>query len=160
MNARVVASESEIAHRQAARHMHAWFVLVGVLALHVLDEAVTDFLGFYNPLVRSIRSRWPLFPMPTFKFVIWVAGLGALVLVLALLGLAVRRGAPSMRLASWLFSGIMFLNGFGHLGGSLYFQRWLPGTTSAPLLLLASVLLARRTWERSWSVSQGADHIV
>jgi hypothetical protein len=42
----------------------------------------------------------------------------------------------------------MFLNGLGHLGGSLYFQRWLPGATSAPLLLVASVMLARATWMR------------
>lgn len=45
----------------------------------------------------------------------------------------------------------MFLNGFGHLAGSLYFQRWLPGVTSSPLLLAASGLLARATWERSCS---------
>ena len=44
----------------ASRHAQAWLLLVGVLAIHVLDEAVTDFLGFYNPLVLTIRSRVPL----------------------------------------------------------------------------------------------------
>jgi hypothetical protein len=38
----------------------------------------------------------------------------------------------------------MFLNGVGHLAGSIYFDRWLPGATSAPLLLIASVMLGQR----------------
>lgn len=132
----------------AAKHVRAWFLLVGVLAVHVLDEAVTDFLEFYNPLVLSLRSRSPWFPMPTFTFEPWLAGLIVAVLLLAALGPAVRRGVPGTRLASWVFSSIMFLNGVGHLAGSVYFQRWLPGATSSPLLLVGSVLLARATWER------------
>jgi len=131
------------------RHMQAWLVLVAALALHVIDEALTGFLDFYNPLVLAIRSRISWFPMPTFTFGPWLTGLAALVVGLALLAPAVRRGAPGTRIACWVLSVIMFLNGLGHLVGSLYFQRWLPGATSAPLLLVASVLLARRTWERS-----------
>lgn len=30
----------------AVRHMRAWLILVGVLAIHVLDEAATDFLVY------------------------------------------------------------------------------------------------------------------
>jgi len=135
----------------AVRHMRAWLLLVAALAVHVADEALTDFLEFYNPLVLSIRSRLPWFPMPTFSFGVWIVGLGFLVLVLALLAPAVRRGAVVTRLASWVLSGIMFLNGLGHLAGSLYFDRWLPGATSAPLLLAGSLLLARATWERQHS---------
>jgi hypothetical protein len=70
------------------------------------------------------------------------------VLVLAFLTPVIRRGSFGARLASYAFSALMFLNGLGHLGGSLYFQRWLPGATSAPLLLVASVMLARATWMR------------
>lgn len=135
--------------RRALRHAQAWFVLVMALALHVVDEALTGFLDFYNPLVLSIRSRVPWFPMPTFTFGIWLAGLAALVLLLTLLGPAVRRGARGTQVASWVLSGIMLLNGVGHVAGSLYFWRWLPGTTSVPVLLLASILLARRTHERA-----------
>jgi len=130
------------------RHARAWFALVGALAVHVTDEALTGFLGFYNPLVLSIRARVAWFPMPTFTFGTWLAGLAALVIVLVALGGAVRRGAPGTLVASWALAAIMFLNGVGHLVGSLYFGRWLPGTTSAPLLLVASVWLGRRTWER------------
>ena len=138
--------KTSCADRVAFRHMQTWLILVTALAIHVLDEALTDFLGFYNPLVLGIRSRIPWFPMPTFTFGVWLVGLIALVLLLALLAPAVRRGAAGTRFASWVLSGIMFLNGLGHLGGSLYFHRWLPGATSAPLLLVASVLLVRSTW--------------
>lgn len=135
----------------SVRHMRAWLLLVAALAVHVVDEALTDFLEFYNPLVLSIRSRLHWFPMPTFAFGVWIAGLVLLVLVLALLAPAVRRGVVVTRLASWVLSGIMFMNGLGHLAGSLYFDRWLPGATSAPLLLAGSLLLARATWERQHS---------
>lgn len=130
------------------QHTRAWLLLVGALALHVLDEALTGFLDFYNPLVLDIRSRVPWFPMPTFTFGVWLVGLILLVGVLAGLAPAVRRGGVLPSLASWLLSVIMFMNGVGHLAGSVYFQRWLPGTTSAPLLLVASALLARATWTR------------
>jgi hypothetical protein len=130
-----------------ARQTRAWLLLVGALAVHVIDETITDFLGFYNPLVLAIRSRAPWFPMPTFVFGVWLAGLVVLLLVLSALTPAVRRGARGTALASYVFAFIMFLNGLGHLVGSLYFQRWLPGATSAPLLLFAGVLLARRTWD-------------
>ena len=79
--------------------MQAWLVLVAALAVHVVDEALTDFLGFYNPLVLAIRSRIPWFPMPTFSSRVWLAGLIVLVLVLALLSPAVRRGAAGARVA-------------------------------------------------------------
>jgi uncharacterized protein with HXXEE motif len=131
-----------------SRHARAWLVLVGVLGLHVLDEALTNFLDFYNPLVVRIREQVTWFPMPTFTFGIWLAGLIGACVLLALLTPAMRGGSLPARLASYAFSGIMFLNGLGHLGGSMYFQRWLPGTTTAPFLLLASVMLARATWNR------------
>jgi hypothetical protein len=131
-----------------ARHMQAWLLLVGSLALHVIDEALTGFLDFYNPLVLGIRSQTPWFPMPMFTFGIWFAGLVVFVLVLAGLAPLVRRGGTAIWLASWALAIIMVMNGVGHLAGSLYFQRWLPGSTSAPLLLATSVLLMRATWRR------------
>jgi hypothetical protein len=126
--------------------VRAWYFLVGALGLHVLDEASTGFLDFYNPLVLRARAAWPWFPMPTFTFQVWLGGLILLVLGLAIVGPLVRRGAAGTRTASWLLSAIMLLNGAGHLLGSAYHARWLPGTTSAPLLLLASSMLARQTW--------------
>ena len=137
------------------RHLQAWLLLVGALALHVIDEAFTNFLDFYNPLVLSIRSRISWFPMPTFTFGVWLAGLVLLVLVLAGLAPVVRRGGTAVRLASWVLASVMLMNGVGHLAGSVYFQRWLPGATSAPFLVATSVFLMRATWRRYHSDMDG-----
>jgi hypothetical protein len=59
--------------------MEAWLLLVATLGIHVVDEALMDFLGFYNPLVLAIRSRISWFPMPTFTFGIWLAAEAAFV---------------------------------------------------------------------------------
>jgi hypothetical protein len=129
-------------------HARAWLALVGALALHVADEASTGFLDFYNPLVIDLRARLRWFPARPFEFGTWLAGLAVTVLVLAVLSVAVRRDARGTRIASWAFAGIMLLNGFGHLAGSIYFDRWLPGATTAPLLIVASLVLARATRRR------------
>lgn len=134
---------------RAASHARAWMLLVGALALHVVDEAATGFLDVYNPLVLSLRARASWIPMPTFRFGPWLSGLVVLVIVLALLQPRVRRGGVLAQALSWPLAVIMFLNGLGHLAGSAYFGRWLPGTTSAPLLLWGSVLLAARSWTRA-----------
>jgi hypothetical protein len=137
------------AHAASARtHTRAWLFLVVALAVHVVDEALTGFLDFYNPLVRSLRERIGWFPTPTFTFDVWLTGLVLLVLALALVTPWIRRGGMAVAGASWAFSTLMFLNGLGHLLGSAYFGRWLPGVTSAPLLLVASAVLAFRTSER------------
>lgn len=130
------------------RHVRAWLLLVGALAVHVSDEALTGFLDFYNPLVLSLRSQMPWFPMPTFTFEVWLTGLVLLVVMLGVLSVVVRGGGNAAWLVSWVLSVIMFMNGLGHLAGSVYFQRWLPGATSAPLLLAGSVLLMRATQQR------------
>ena len=121
----------------------AWMILAVVLGLHVADEALTGFLDFYNPFVLSFRPAWSPFP-PTFTFDVWLGGLIVLVIVLLLLTPWIRRGGTGPRVASWIFAVIMFLNGCGHLVGSAYFGRWLPGATTGPLLLMASVYLARQ----------------
>lgn len=132
-----------------ARHTRAWYLLTGMVALHVLDEAMTGFLEFYNPLVLRARAVWPWFPMPTFTFPLWLAGLGTFVLALVLLGSLVRRGTRFALTLSLALSILMTLNGLGHLFGSIYSGRWLPGSTSSPLLLMASISLAVHTWRRA-----------
>jgi uncharacterized protein with HXXEE motif len=131
------------------RHARAWLFLVAALALHVLDEALTGFLDFYNPLVRQLRESLGFWPMPTFTFGVWLSGLVALVVILTVLTPTVRRGATGTRLVSWVLAVIMLGNGIAHLAGSVYYRRWLPGATSAPLLLVASIRLMNATLARS-----------
>jgi hypothetical protein len=125
----------------SARFGRAWLSLTIVLGLHVVDEAATDFLSVYNPIVRDLRASLGWFPMPEFTFGVWLAGLCGLVILLLALSPLAYRGSRTLRLAAYPYAAIMFLNGVGHLVGSLYLGRWAPGATTAPLLILVSIWL-------------------
>lgn len=131
-----------------------WFALTVAFALHVLDEATTGFLSVYNPTVTAMRSRWGWFPMPTFEFREWLAGLIAgVVFCFALTPLAAR-GARWLRPLAWFYAVLHFFNGMGHtvatiLGhtvATVTFPRPAPGFYSSPLLFIGSVWLMVRLW--------------
>ena len=123
------------------RHGQAWVALTLALAVHVADEALTDFLSFYNPMVTLLRERWSWFPMPTFTFEEWLTGLISAVIALLLLSVLVFRGSRAMIYASYPYGVLMLFNGLWHSLGSINFGRLLPGVYSSPLLLAASVWL-------------------
>jgi len=139
-------------HVAIRRHGWAWLALCATLAVHVADEALTDFLSFYNPMVTSLRERLGWWPMPNFTFDVWIRGLIIAVVVLTALSYFVFRGARAMIPLSCFFGVLMLLNGLGHSLGSLYFARLLPGVYSSPLLLACSVwLLMATAWRmRHW----------
>jgi len=89
----------------------AWAVLCVAFAIHVADEALTDFLSVYNPAVRAIRARFPFLPLPMFSFRVWLTGLVGAVLGLASLTPAAARGAAGMRPAAYVFAVTMAGNG-------------------------------------------------
>lgn len=130
----------------ARRFGYAWVAMAVTIALHVTDEATTDFLSVYNPSVRAIRARLPFLPLPTFTFGVWLTGLVlGILLLLALSPLAFRR----TRWIVWVslpLAVLMFGNGLGHIAGSFYLGRLMPGVYSAPLLLVASAYLFRQAW--------------
>ena len=45
-------------HQATLRYGRAWVALAAALAVHVTDEALTNFLAVYNPTVRAIRGRF------------------------------------------------------------------------------------------------------
>jgi hypothetical protein len=137
-----------VAEKTKALHPgRAWVLLCLALAAHVADEAMTDFLSVYNPAVQAIRAKLPLLPLPTFTFGVWLTGLILAVIILLSLSPFAFRAMKWLRLASYPFGILMLLNGLGHLIGSVYQQRPMPGVYSAPLLLAGSVYLL-------WSVHQ------
>jgi hypothetical protein len=73
----------------------------------------------------------------------WLAGLAVGITVLFLLSLLAFRGAAWMRPLAFIYATIILFNGLGHAMGSVYFERLLPGVSSSPLLLDASVWLFR-----------------
>jgi Protein of unknown function with HXXEE motif len=119
----------------------AWLALCAAFGIHVVDEALTDFLSVYNPMVRAVRARFPFLPLPTFTFRVWLASLVAAVVVLASLTPFAFRGAAWMRPVASAFGLIMAGNGLLHLVGSAYTRKVMPGTYSAPLILAAAIYL-------------------
>lgn len=117
---------------------YAWLALAAALALHVADEALTDFLAVYNPTVRRIRARLPWLPLPTFSFRVWIVGLAAGIALMFSLGPLAFRGTRWIVLAALPLSVVMVGNGLGHVGSSLYLRRIMPGVYSSPVLIAAS----------------------
>ena len=149
MNADSLHSSSRNSLRR--RHWLAWMGLCAALAIHVADEALTDFLAVYNPAVLAIRQKNPSLPLPTFTFETWLALLIFAIVALAAASYFVWRGRWAMRPISHVFAGFMLLNGLLHIAGSVYMRQLMPGVCSSPLLLAASVLLivATQAYSRS-----------
>ena len=133
-----------------ANHSHpsnfgpAWIALCLALAVHVTDEALTDFLSVYNPTVESIRQRLPFLPIPTFTFGMWLTGLILAVIVLLVLSRFAFRGATWMRPVAYGFAILMMANGLQHIASSIYTGRLMPGVYSSPVLLICSIYLLKR----------------
>jgi hypothetical protein len=130
----------------------AWVLLCVAFSAHVADEALTDFLGVYNPTVIAMRARLSWFPMPTFEYREWLVGLIlANIFLLALTPFAYRN-ARRLRPLAYFFAAIMLLNGTGHtvftvLGrtvASVQFSRPAPGFYSSPFLLFTSIYMLMR----------------
>lgn len=120
----------------------AWLAMTFALAAHVADEALTGFLDVYNPIVRAARERFEWFPMPTFTFAAWLSGLIVVVMLLLALTSLAFRGATFTRVLAIPFAAIIgLMNGIGHVTASILFGRWMPGTTTAPLLIICGASL-------------------
>ncbi len=133
-------------NRRLAR---AWILLCLALALHVFDETTTGFLGVYNPTVLALRERFGWWPMPTFQFREWLAGLIVARVVLLALSGAVARGATGTRIAAYIFAVLMIFNAAGHTLGTIFgqtvasvtFPRPAPGFWSSPIMAAAAIYL-------------------
>ena len=131
------------------RLTRAWVLLCFALAIHVADEAATGFLAVYNPTVTALRAKLGWWPMPTFSFGLWLAGLIVVVLVLLGMSLWVVRGSRGSRIAAYLFGTVMLLNGIAHIAVTIRgatveavrVGRPAPGFYSALLLIPASLYL-------------------
>ena len=126
----------------------AWVLMWVALALHVTDEALTGFLSVYNPTVLALRARLGFWPMPTFAFREWLAGLFLGILLLATLSRFAFRNAWWIR-PIFYFCAIIagVVNALGHTAATILgrtvstvqFERPAPGFYSSPLLLIVSI---------------------
>lgn len=115
--------------------------LCAALAIHVVDEALTDFLAVYNPAVLAVRQRYPSLPLPEFTFETWLSLLIFAILALVAASYFVWKGRWAMRPISHVFAIVMLLNGLLHIAWSIYAWKLMPGVYSSPLLLVASIAL-------------------
>jgi hypothetical protein len=153
-----LSSSTVIALKPSYQLGRAWFALTVALGAHVVDEALTGFLAVYNPIVAAARERWSWFPMPTFTFGVWLTGLICLVILLLALAPLASSGALLTHVLAFPFAIIIgILNGVGHISASLYWGRWAPGTTTAPLLVACGAWLFASAL-RHHSPLSAADH--
>ncbi|UCC80967.1 MAG: hypothetical protein JSW64_06310 [Candidatus Zixiibacteriota bacterium] len=136
------------------KNVTAWVLLVLAMGLHVFDEAINNFLDFYNPLVFDLRDSLGFFPMPTFPLGLWLTGLIVAIAIGFALTPVVNRGSRFIRILTIVIGIIMIGNGLGHMLGSLYFERLLPGFWSSPFLLAAAVFVVVRGFRGSWQYKE------
>ncbi len=132
---------SELMSEESRRFGIAWVLLCVAVALHVADEAATDFLSVYNPTVQAIRKRFPFLPFPVFTFRAWLTRLCVAIFLALCLSPMAFRGSRFMIWLAYPFAILMFANGLVHIGGSVYRKRLMPGVYSSPILLFASAYL-------------------
>jgi hypothetical protein len=126
-------------HPLQNRNALAWFILMLALGVHVIDEALTGFLPFYNNLVLTLREQWGSFPMPVFSFPQWITGLVMVMTIGFTLTPVAAAGVRVFRIFSVVIGILMIGNSLGHLLGSVYAGYLLPGVTSVPLVLAAAI---------------------
>ena len=138
MNATTTMPPSGERSLMVRRFAMAWLALAAALALHVTDEALTDFLSVYNPTVLAIREHISWLLIPTFTFGVWITGLAIMIALLFLLSPFAFRGRRWIVLLSVPFSVLMVGNGLLHIGASFYKSKLMPGVISSPLLIATS----------------------
>jgi Protein of unknown function with HXXEE motif len=141
--------------RLRRRHWLAWMGMCGALAVHVVDEALTGWLEWYNPTVLAIREQYRtvLLPilLPTFTYEIFLSLLIFAVVMLTAASYFVWKGRWAMRLISHVFAVVMLLNGLLHIAHSIYMRELMPGVYTSPLLVAASLALivCTRAYQRA-----------
>jgi hypothetical protein len=131
---------------------NARFLLCLAFCAHWADEALTDFLGVYNPTVLAVRTHHSWFPMPTFEFREWLIGLIVVSGVFLMLTPFAFRNARWLRPLAYFFACVMWLNDMGHTLATIFgrtvssvqFLRPAPGFYFSPLLLAGSIYLVIR----------------
>jgi len=130
----------------------AWLLLSLSSAANILDDALNDFLGYYNATVLTLFGHFSWFPRIDLTFREWLVGMIVADAVLLFLTPLAYRNSVYLRPLAYAFGVIMLLFGcgavfasvLGHTVPSVHFTGMAPGTYSSPLILAASVYLLRR----------------
>ena len=126
------------------RDATAWILMISAMGIHVLDEALTDFIDFYNSLVQELRDGLGFFPAPIIPYGAWLGGLIAVVIAGFALTPLVDRGRGFFWILTIAMGMNMIAKASGIMLGSLLFGRLLPGFWSSPFLLAAALFVVVR----------------
>ena len=136
------------------KNVLAWVLMICALAVHVFDEATSGFLVFFNRQVTNISEQLGFFPIPNLSFEIWLPVLIIVIIICFLLTLIINRGGKFVRVFTIVLGILMIVNSLGHMLGSIYFGRLLPGFWSSPLLLLTAILVVIRGFKKTeWRIA-------
>jgi hypothetical protein len=122
----------------------AWILMISAVCVHVFDEAVTDFLPFYNGLALNLRESLGFSLLPTFSFEVWLGGLILGIIVCFAITPLVNSGGRLIQTLVVLLGMLMVANALAHMAGSAYIGRLLPGFWSSPFLLVTAVFVVVR----------------
>jgi hypothetical protein len=127
----------------------AWLASDFAFALHFLDQARHDFIGYYNATVLSLYGHYSRFPRMDTSPGSWLSFIIAILVLFAMLTPFAFKNARWMQILAATVAAVQFLEGSGVIvatlrGGtvpSVHFDGVAPGFYTAPLLLLASAYL-------------------
>ncbi|MGC2529551.1 MAG: hypothetical protein WA639_17510 [Candidatus Acidiferrum sp.] len=130
----------------------AWLLLCLSFAANILDDALHDFVGYYDATVLTLYGHFSWFPRIDLSFRVWLVGVILSEAILLLLTPMAFRNSLFLRPMAYIFSVIMLFSGCGSILAtmrgrtvpSVHFTGMAPGTYSSPLLLAASIYLLRR----------------
>ncbi|MDX1700659.1 MAG: hypothetical protein R3250_08585 [Melioribacteraceae bacterium] len=120
---------------------YGWISLTFAFTIHIIDEALNDFLSIYNPIVTNFNESFGFLIFPVFSFSQWLVGLIIANIILYSLSIYAYRNKKWFRYLSFIYSSIMILNAIGHITGSIYLGKSIAGLYSAPLLLVGGIYL-------------------
>lgn len=130
----------------------AWLLLCLSFAANILDDALHDFVGYYDATVLTLYGHFSWFPRVDLSFREWLVGAILADAILLLLIPLAFRNSFFLRPIAYFLSAIMLLRGCasilatarGRTVPSVHFTGMAPGTYTSPLLLAASIYLLRR----------------
>jgi len=147
----VIAMSPTSSLPRSSRLAFAWILQCAVLAVHIWDAAVHDFLGYYNATVLTLYGHFSYFPRLDWERRNWLEFPIALDLLLFALTPLVYRNLRWTRYLAYALSVAGFLVAIGQIlltirGGtvpSVKFDGTSPGFYSSPILLFSSLYLLR-----------------
>jgi hypothetical protein len=138
----------------------AWFFFSVVFALHIWDEAVHDFTGYYNSTVLTIYGHFSWFPRIDLGYRTWLTTHVLANLFLFSLTPFAFRNARWLRPLAYAATCFGLAIGIGHVlvtirgytVPSVVFEGVSPGFYTSPLLLMSTAYLF-------WSLRKGLTRV-